>query len=89
MRCRRSGDRAQGECVPLETAWHEGEHMTQPDFRPYQSLPVDPRIFDAEKAKDPKDPDYGKARKLPTFPLEDPDEIEKVLRRGEGETKVR
>src|SRR5881409_3041666 len=33
-------------------------------------------IFDAEKAKDPKDPDYGKARLLPSFPLDDPDEME-------------
>jgi YVTN family beta-propeller protein len=58
----------------------------QPDFRPYQCLSVDPRIFDPEKAKDPKDPDYGKARKLRSFTLDDPDEMEKVLRRGEGES---
>ncbi len=62
---------------------------TKPDFRPYQRVPVDPRIFDPEKAKDPKDPDYGKARKLPSFPLDDPDEMESVLRRGEKETKPR
>ena len=62
---------------------------TQPDYRPYQCVPVDPRIFDPEKAKDPKDPDYGKARKLPSFPLDDPDEMEKVLRRGEREVKTR
>jgi YVTN family beta-propeller protein len=60
---------------------------TQPDYRPYQCVPVDPRIFDPEKAKDPKDPDYGKARKLPSFPLDDPDEMEKVLRRGEKEVR--
>jgi len=60
---------------------------TQPDFRPYQCLAVDPRIFDPEKAKDPKDPDYGKARQLPSFPLDDPEEMEKVLRRGEREIK--
>lgn len=62
---------------------------THPDFRPYQRLSVDPRIFDPEKAKDPNDPDYGKARKLPSFPLDDPDEMEKVLRRGEKETQAR
>jgi len=62
---------------------------TQPDFRPYQCLPVDPRIFDPEKAKDPNDPDYGKARKLASFPLDDPAEVQKVLRRGEVESKAR
>jgi len=60
-----------------------------PDFRPYKVRPVDPRIFDPEKAKDPKDPDYGKARLLPSFPLDDPDEMDKVLRRGEAEVKTR
>ena len=62
---------------------------TKPDFRPYKCLPVDPRIFDPEKAKDPNDPDYGKARKLPSTPMDDPDEMEKVLRRGESEVKSR
>jgi hypothetical protein len=60
---------------------------TTPDFRPYRCLPVDPRIFDPEKAKDPKDPDYGAARKLPSIPMDDDDEMEKVLRRGENETR--
>jgi len=62
---------------------------TKPDFRPYMCVPVDSRIFDPEKAKDPKDPDYGKARKLPSMALDDPDEMEKVLRRGEKEAKPR
>jgi YVTN family beta-propeller protein len=62
---------------------------TKPDFRPYQCVPVEPRIFDPEKAKDPKDPDYGKARLLPSFPMDDPDEMNKVLRRAETETKPR
>ena len=62
---------------------------TKPDFRPYKCVPVDPRIFDPEKAKDPKDPDYGKARKLPSISLDDPEEMEKVLRRGEKEAKPR
>jgi len=62
---------------------------TKPDYRPYQCVPVDPRIFDPEKAKDPKDPDYGKARRLPSFPLDDPDEMEKVLQRGEKEVRPR
>jgi YVTN family beta-propeller protein len=62
---------------------------TKPDFRPYKCLPVDPRIFDPEKAKDPKDPDYGKARLLPSISLDDPEEMEKVLRRGEKEARPR
>jgi len=62
---------------------------TAPDFRPYTCLPVDRRIFDPQKAVDPKDPDYGKARRLPTFPMDDADEMQKVLRRGEKETKPR
>jgi len=60
---------------------------TKPDYTPYKCVSSDPRIFDPEKAKDKKDPDYGKARKLPSFPLDDPEEMERVLRRGEGETK--
>ncbi len=55
---------------------------TTPDFRPYTCLPVDPRIFDPEKAKDPKDPDYGQARLTPSIPMDDDDEVQKVLRLG-------
>lgn len=40
---------------------------TTPDYAPYTVVPVDPRIFDPEKAKDPKDPDYKTARKLPSI----------------------
>jgi YVTN family beta-propeller protein len=60
---------------------------TTPDFRPYRSLAVDPRVFDPEKAKDPKDPDYGNARKLPSVIMDDPDDMETTLERGEKETK--
>ena len=60
---------------------------TNPDFRPYTCVPVDHRIFDPEKAKDPTDPDYGKARKRPSMALDDPDEMRKVLERGEKETR--
>jgi YVTN family beta-propeller protein len=62
---------------------------TTPDYRPYSCLPVDPRIFDPEKAKDPKDPDYGKARRLPSISMDDPDEMQKVLQRGRAEAKPR
>jgi len=62
---------------------------TEPDFRPYQCVPVDPRIFDPEKAIDPKDPDYGKARLTPSIPMDDEDEMQKNLRRAEQEVKPR
>jgi hypothetical protein len=62
---------------------------TSPDFRPYRCRPVDPRIFDPEKAKDPKDPDYGAARQLKSVTMDDDDEIEKVLRQGKKETAPR
>ena len=60
---------------------------TKPDFRPYKCEPVDPRIFDPEKAIDPKDPDYGKARQLPATPMDDADDMKEILKRGEKETK--
>src|SRR5262245_64301779 len=47
----------------------------EPDFRPYKAIPVDPRIFDPEKAKDPKDPNYGQARKLHSIAMDDDDEM--------------
>ncbi len=62
---------------------------TKPDFRPYKCEPVDARIFDPQKAKDPNDPDYGKARLLPSIPMDDEDDMEEILRRGEKETKPR
>jgi len=61
---------------------------TQPDFRPYKAVPVDRRIFDPEKAKDPKDPDYGQARNLPSIALDDEDEMEQILKRGEKEVST-
>lgn len=60
---------------------------TTPDFTPYTVKPVDPRIFDPEKAKDPKDPDYGQARRTRSVPMDDDDEMEKNLTRGSQETK--
>lgn len=52
-----------------------------PDFRPYKARPVDPRIFDPEKAKDPKDPDYGQARRTPFVPMDDEEEVERLLKK--------
>ena len=60
---------------------------TTPDFRPYQCVPVDPRIFDPEKAQDPKDPNYGQARRSRSVTMDDDDEVDSVLRRGEQETQ--
>jgi YVTN family beta-propeller protein len=62
---------------------------TTPDYRPYTCKPVDPRIFDPEKAKDPKDPDYGKARKLPSIPMDDDDDVKDILERGRQESSPR
>jgi YVTN family beta-propeller protein len=62
---------------------------TKPDFRAYAGVPVDPRIFDPAKAKDPKDPDYGQARRQPSVPMDDPDEMREVLERGQKEAKPR
>jgi YVTN family beta-propeller protein len=59
---------------------------TTPDYTPYTCRPVDPRVFDPEKAKDPKDPDYGKARKLPSIPMDDDDEMRTTLEQGKKET---
>lgn len=60
---------------------------TTPDFRPYRCERVDPRIFDPEKAKDPNDPDYGAARKLPSPDRDDDDEMENVLQRAKASTR--
>jgi hypothetical protein len=72
-------------CVPCPAPRFLQRFTTQPDFRPYKAVPVDRRIFDPEKAKDPKHPDYGKARKLPSIAMDDDDEMEKILKRGEKE----
>ena len=45
---------------------------THPDFTPYTHMPVDARIFDPEKAKDPKDPDYQQASRRPSSRRDDP-----------------
>lgn len=56
-----------------------------PDYKPYTVVPVDPRIFDPEKAKDPKDPDYKKARQQSSVRRDDAEEEEKVLKAGGGQ----
>lgn len=54
---------------------------TKPDFTPYTHTAVDPRIFDPEKAKDPKDPDYVLARSRPSIHRDDP-AVERHLNAG-------
>ena len=48
----------------------------KPDFTPYSAVSVDARIFDPEKAKDPKDPEYKLAAKLKSV-MDDPEEMKK------------
>ncbi len=61
---------------------------TKPDFRPYTVVPVDARIFDAEKAKDPKDPDYGRASMRRSIQMDDEEEVEKILKGGAKEVSI-
>ncbi len=53
---------------------------TTPDFTPYKYVPVDSRIFDPERVKDPNDPDYMEARKLPSIRRDDEAEEAKLLK---------
>ncbi|MBC8140352.1 MAG: bifunctional YncE family protein/alkaline phosphatase family protein [Armatimonadetes bacterium] len=55
---------------------------TVPDFTPYKCVGVDPRIFDPEKAKNPKDPDYKAARLLPSIARDNAEAEEEVLKLG-------
>ena len=60
----------------------------KPDFSPYTFEPADARIFDAEKAKDPKDPDYGLARHQRSVPMDDDDAVEAVLNAASRESRT-
>lgn len=55
---------------------------TVPNFAPYKCVPVDPRIFDPEKAKNPKDPDYKAARLLPSVARDDAEAEDEMLKLG-------
>jgi YVTN family beta-propeller protein len=44
----------------------------RPDFRPYGVQPVDRRIFDPARCKDPSDPDFRRARLRPSPVMDDP-----------------
>ncbi len=53
---------------------------TKPDYRPYKTLPVDKRLFDAKLAYDPKDPEFRAARRSATIRMDDPEEVERLER---------
>jgi hypothetical protein len=55
---------------------------TTPDFTPYTHVPVDPRIFDPAKTINADDPQYLKARRERSIQMDDPDEVERVLKAG-------
>lgn len=50
-----------------------------PDLTPYAAVPVDKRLYDWPRARDPKDPDYRLARKTPTI---ERDAFDRPARRG-------
>lgn len=63
---------------------------TKPDFRPYVCKPVDPRIFDPEKAKIPGDPDYLSVRSTPNLARDAREDEDFLLRLGaEGSRPAR
>jgi YVTN family beta-propeller protein len=55
---------------------------TTPDFRPYKTVPVDPRIFDPAKTRDPKDPNYRRAASTPSIVRDNFVTEERVERMG-------
>ena len=57
---------------------------SKPDYTPYDHVPVDPRIFDPAKAKDPNDPDYRLARRMKSIRMDDAQEMESVLHQAES-----
>ena len=50
----------------------------EPDFTPYNAVPVDPRIFDPQKALDPFDEKFDWEGVKQSPKLDDPDEIKKA-----------
>ncbi|HEV2474775.1 MAG TPA: alkaline phosphatase family protein, partial [Chthonomonadales bacterium] len=53
---------------------------TTPNFTPYTHRPVDPRIFDPEKAKDPNDPYYQQARRRPSIRMDNPAVVSRLAK---------
>jgi YVTN family beta-propeller protein len=56
-----------------------------PDFTPFRALPVDARIFDPAKVRDPDDPEYRHARREPGVALDTMDEAVRQLGGGSGD----
>jgi YVTN family beta-propeller protein len=50
----------------------------EPDFTPYSAVPVDPRVFDPQKALDPFDKKFDWEALKDSPKLDDPDEIQKA-----------
>lgn len=60
-----------------------------PDFTPYRHTEVDRRIFDPEKARDLRDPDYRQARRARSIPMDDPDDVEQLAAMGARSSRRR
>jgi YVTN family beta-propeller protein len=60
-----------------------------PDFAPYRHVPVDPRIFDPGKARDLNDPHYRRARRQPSIPMDDPDDMRRLAEMGARAARAR
>jgi YVTN family beta-propeller protein len=58
---------------------------SKPDYTPYRHVPVDSRIFDPEKAKNPKDPEYKQARKMHSIARDNEEDEEEILERAKRE----
>jgi len=59
---------------------------SEPDYSPYNALPVDSRIFDPQVALDPFDEEFDWEALKKSPKLDDPDEIKKA--KEDGRTKV-
>jgi YVTN family beta-propeller protein len=57
-----------------------------PDFRPYSSVSPDPRVFDPDRVLDRSDPDYRNSHGYRSPSMDDPGEMERVLKQGGAET---
>lgn len=60
---------------------------SKPDFTPYQALPVDPRIFDPQKALDPFDEEFDWESAFDMPKMDDP-AVMKKDKEDDGRTKV-
>lgn len=54
----------------------------RPDYRPYRSEAVEPRIFDPDLARQLNDPNQRQAKREKPTPMDDPDEMEELAELG-------